>query len=597
MSFDPAPKHKRIRLASSLAAAICALLLATSAFALPRGTIRLKQLRGFEVRVEKSKIFCYQKSSDKIIPGRIIDRRHKLFRSLSAELADLKHQLRGLSGKARKKKRKAIDQLTNFIPLANTACTAGAPTATPTTTPAVTVSPTPTSTPTPVPPAPTDLHALNRPLELNDIQHLYRRAGLGAPDSGALAFVGQNVSSLVQYFMTYRPEPDIDQETRRITYDNRTDPPYTGLYATTYTIEQGTYYRLLATRNQFHERLAYFVLHNHLATSSKALDNGWAFLMNAMEQHLNLIRSRGAQLFDYAGLVEEMGEDVAMMAWLNIDGSRRQAPNQNYARELMELFSLDVRDLDGNENYTIDDIREIARAFTGWRIVYVPDSQLVGHFAARFFPEDFDSGEKVIFRGTQWEGRVTTSRQVVQHIFAHHPNAAVSLARMLVREYVGPDAPRSAIEEIAQILRDDQFNMRRAIERILTSELFFHIRTQYSIAITPTERMVHWYRSMLPYYSNTAQQYAQSIQYYIQAAFSNGSGCILTSPATVFGCNRERDRQKPKGVFGVFGHHSLSFRVLKRGGGLILWTEFSLRFRREHRDASISGRVFPSPHF
>src|SRR5208282_6036999 len=95
-------------------------------------------------------------------------------------------------------------------------------------------------------------------------------------------------------------------------------------------------------------------------------------------------------LGNFRALLQEMSQDPAMMVWLDTSVSKKGMPNENYARELMELFSL------GIGNYTEKDIREAARAFTGWSIE---------EGKARFQEKQHDDGEKTVLgQAGKWQG-------------------------------------------------------------------------------------------------------------------------------------------------------------------------------------------------
>src|SRR5207253_4709059 len=95
--------------------------------------------------------------------------------------------------------------------------------------------------------------------------------------------------------------------------------------------------------------------HNHFATSNRNVQNA-GFMLRQYE----LLRRHA--LGSFRTLLQEMSKDPAMMVWLDTRGSKKGNPNENYARELMELFSL------GIGHYTEKDVCEAARAFTGWDI-------------------------------------------------------------------------------------------------------------------------------------------------------------------------------------------------------------------------------------
>src|SRR5262249_46810965 len=100
---------------------------------------------------------------------------------------------------------------------------------------------------------------------------------------------------------------------------------------------------------------------------------------------------RAHALGSFSTLLEGLTTDRAMMVYLDVNGSRKTAPNENFAREVMELFSM------GIGNYTEADIRESARAFTGWtvaRSVIDPAKNYFKLDAPVFNPANFDSGTK-----------------------------------------------------------------------------------------------------------------------------------------------------------------------------------------------------------
>src|SRR5262249_41523798 len=121
-------------------------------------------------------------------------------------------------------------------------------------------------------------------------------------------------------------------------------------------------------------------------------------------------------------LLQEMSKDPAMMVWLDTDKSRKGKPNENYARELMELFSL------GIGNYTEEDIREAARAFTGWQIT---DGKAV------FNAFRHDDGDKTVLKKTgKFKGEDIVAICLEQKVSA--PFIAGKLYRFLVSETVPP---------------------------------------------------------------------------------------------------------------------------------------------------------------
>ena len=111
-------------------------------------------------------------------------------------------------------------------------------------------------------------------------------------------------------------------------------------------------HRILHTARPLEEKMTLF-WHNHFATANYKVGNPQAmYAQNAL--------FRANALGSFHDLLNGVSRDPAMLRWLDSNSNRKASPNENYARELMELFTMDVG------NYTETDVRESARAFTGW---------------------------------------------------------------------------------------------------------------------------------------------------------------------------------------------------------------------------------------
>src|SRR5207245_155413 len=159
------------------------------------------------------------------------------------------------------------------------------------------------------------------------------------------------------------------------------------------------------------ERLTLF-WHNHFATSvAKVRQPG------LMQQQNALLRRHA--LGNFRTLLLEISRDPAMLVWLDSNNNVKGKPNENFARELMELFSL------GLGHYTEKDIQEAARAFTGWHTAS-------GEFL--FNPAQHDGGSKTVFGKTgDWDGGD------IVRLVLDRPQAARFLTRKLYREFIGED--------------------------------------------------------------------------------------------------------------------------------------------------------------
>jgi uncharacterized protein (DUF1800 family) len=206
-------------------------------------------------------------------------------------------------------------------------------------------------------------------------------------------------------------------------------------------------YRMLYTPHPLLEKLTLF-WHNHFATSNAKVNNA-GYMLGQYE-----LLKRNA-LGSVRTLLQEISKDPAMMVWLDTSLSKKGMPNENYARELMELFSL------GIGNYTETDIREAARAFTGWEI---EDGRAV------FYKAKHDDAEKTVLNHKgNWEGAD------IVRICLEQESAPYFIAGKLYRFLVSETVPSSKelLAPLALELRNSDYDFGRLVRKVLSSNLFF----------------------------------------------------------------------------------------------------------------------------
>ncbi len=159
--------------------------------------------------------------------------------------------------------------------------------------------------------------------------------------------------------------------------------------------------RMVRSRHSLVERMT-LVFHDWFATSNDGVGS-----TKLMLQHTNLFRRHGLGSFDE--LLTAVTTDPAMLIWLSGIDNRRGQINENYGRELMELFTLGA----DRGAYTESDVREIARALTGWRLDWVDGT---GWTDTPAFDRDrFDAGTKTVFGQTGAFGTTDALRLVLEH--------------------------------------------------------------------------------------------------------------------------------------------------------------------------------------
>lgn len=256
---------------------------------------------------------------------------------------------------------------------------------------------------------------------------------------------------------------------------------------------------MIKTRLQLQEKLVLF-WHDHFATSYEKV--GRVPLM-ALQNRLLRTHCRG----DFRAFVKAINTDAAMLEFLDTVRNRRYQPNENYARELMELFTLGVKDPLGNDTYTQEDIVQIARAFTGWTY----DAKGAAEFrdSRHDYTEDYpERGPKRIFKTLGGFGDpngqdYTTGGEgpqeidaVTDIIFAHRygpglrSTVADYVARRLVTYFAHPDPSQSFVEAVV-----DQSGFAASWDlTALLKEIFVH--DDFYLSAAPagagTRRSVKW---------------------------------------------------------------------------------------------------------
>lgn len=175
--------------------------------------------------------------------------------------------------------------------------------------------------------------------------HLLRKAAFGGRPEEVEQAVALGKEGAVQHLLAAVPEPDpIPQAALKLA-----------------RMQGWWIVRMATTAAPLREKLALF-LHDHFATGLSKVKK--KALMHAQNQKL-----RALGLGRFRDLLRAMARDPALLLWLDNHLNVKASPNENFARELMELFSTGVADAKGDAHYTEKDVSECARAFTGWTVV------------------------------------------------------------------------------------------------------------------------------------------------------------------------------------------------------------------------------------
>ena len=322
--------------------------------------------------------------------------------------------------------------------------------------------------------------------EIASMAHLMRRAGFGDPRGDLDARVAKGYEAVVEELLHPEEQPAIDDE---LLY--RIFPGYEG--AAGPPINQAEWvYRMINTKRPLEEKMALF-WHQLFATSNSKVDNP-----PEITRQIAMFRQHG--LGNYRDLLVELAKSPAMIFWLDNHGNHEGAINENWGRELLELFSLGVG------NYTEDDIKEAARAFTGWTIAPKIPRNPLGRFYWKFEykAEDHDEKEKT-FLGHSGN----LNGEDIVDIIVEQPATPRFLARHLYKFFVADEPPvpnwsitppndPEAIETLVAAYNESGGDIRSILGVLFNSDFFKNSR--FAKVKSPAELIVGTVRIAGGYY-------------------------------------------------------------------------------------------------
>jgi len=221
---------------------------------------------------------------------------------------------------------------------------------------------------------------------------------------------------------------------------------------------------MLTTDSQLTERMTLF-WHNHFTSSlQKVRDAGLMYRQNLL--------LRKYALGSFADMLRAVARDPAMLVYLDSATNRRGQPNENFAREVMELFTL------GEGRYGESDIKEAARAFTGWSI-----DPASGEFLWR--PFQHDAGMKTVLgRSGDFQGE-----DVIEVLLAQ-PATAEFVVGKLWKEFVSPQPDPAEVARIARVFRASGYQIKPALRELLLSAAFWAPENRGALVKSPVELVV-----------------------------------------------------------------------------------------------------------
>jgi uncharacterized protein (DUF1800 family) len=298
-----------------------------------------------------------------------------------------------------------------------------------------------------MPPAPL---FLRRPMSVEQVDRLFWRAGFGPGQADRDAWTGRPLEDAVDALLSSPQGPLQGPEPRdgNNVWDPKTEDAHLVLSWVS---------RMQRVPNPFPERMAFF-WHRHWANSRDTVDPP-QLMMRQNELFRRYADLAANPTADVRSMTHEMGEDPSMLRYLTGEANTKTRPNENYARELMELFCLGVTDPAGNPNYTEDDVRQLARCFGGWRIDTTNPDDPKSYFTL----SRFDTGAKTILGQTGAFG----AREAADVVLSH-PSHAGFLVRKLWSEFVVGPPDQATLDDLVRTYNDSGRQIKPVVRKILT---------------------------------------------------------------------------------------------------------------------------------
>jgi uncharacterized protein (DUF1800 family) len=272
------------------------------------------------------------------------------------------------------------------------------------------------------------------------VGHLLRRSGFGATYDRQQMMLKQNPAQAIDWVVNFETKVD----------------PFEGMIVQMeglFNLKEPDaaarwwIHRMMYTPHPLQEKMALF-WHNRFATSAAKVGDGYL-----MSQQIDLFRQQG--LGNYRDLLVSMSRDPAMLIWLDGQSNRKGKANENFGRELMELFTL------GIGNYTEHDVKQMARCFTGWSISFQERKSM-------FDAKKFDAGEKEVFgQSGNFDGPGAID------LILKQPAASKYLAKKILIEFVHPEPTQEQIDHYAARLVELKWEVRPLMKELFASRMFF----------------------------------------------------------------------------------------------------------------------------
>jgi uncharacterized protein (DUF1800 family) len=241
-----------------------------------------------------------------------------------------------------------------------------------------------------------------------------------------------------------------------------------------------TVVRALQSNRQLHERMVHFFSNHFHVFIGKG-----NVLYFKVDDDRDVIRPYAMTTFRQ--ILGASAHSPAMMNYLDNASSTKDRPNENYAREMMELHTLSV-----NGGYSETDVKEVARCFTGWTVARPKDST-DGRLEFQFRPERHDNAAKTVLGTMIPAGGGEQDGETVLDLVAKHPATAKFVSTKIARRFIGDDPPAALVERLSGTFQQSSGDLTAILRNLFTTQEFWNAPPKFKL---PLEYMISIFRAL-----------------------------------------------------------------------------------------------------